>query len=86
MAHPDRSLNAINDAHRDYFTRYIVSEIGDRTELLDKVVPTYPPFGKRMLMDNGWYRMLTNERVKLVTDAIVEIRSDSNRHRGRRGV
>ena len=74
--HADRSLNKVNDSHRAYFTQYIVSEIGNRTELLDKVVPDYPPFGKRMLMDNGWYRMLRNERVKLVSDPIVEIRPD----------
>jgi 4-hydroxyacetophenone monooxygenase len=72
----DRSLNRINDSHREYFTRYIVSELGDRTDLIDKVVPDYPPFGKRMLLDNGWYRMLRNERVKLVTDPIVEVRPD----------
>jgi 4-hydroxyacetophenone monooxygenase len=29
-----------------------------------------------MLMDNGWYRMLRNERVKLVADPIVEIGAD----------
>ena len=75
-AHPERSLNAINDSHREYFTQYIVSEVGDRTELLDRIVPTYPPFGKRMLMDNGWYRMLTNDRVELVTDPIAEIGPD----------
>jgi 4-hydroxyacetophenone monooxygenase len=74
--HPDRSLNKINDSHRAYFTEYIVSEIGDRKDLLAKVVPTYPPFGKRMLMDNGWYRMLRNEKVKLVSDPITEIRPD----------
>jgi 4-hydroxyacetophenone monooxygenase len=74
--HGDRSLNSTNDSHRAYFTRYIVSEIGDKTELLDKVVPDYPPFGKRMLLDNGWYRMLRNERVKLVSDPIVEILPD----------
>jgi len=71
--HADRSMNKANDSHRGYFTQYIASELGDRTELLDKVVPTYPPFGKRMLMDNGWYRMLRNEKVKLVSDPIVEI-------------
>ena len=60
----DRSLNKINDSHRAYFTQYIVSEIGDRKDLLDKVVPPYPPFGKRMLMDNGWYRMLRNGKRK----------------------
>lgn len=70
---PDRSLNAINDGHREYFTQYVQSELGDRTDLLDKVLPTYPPFGKRMLMDNGWYRMLRNERVELVDTPIAEI-------------
>ena len=58
--HPERSLNVVNDAHREYFTQYIFAELGDRTDLADKVVPTYPPFGKRMLMDNGWFRMLTS--------------------------
>ena len=72
----DRSLNKVNDSHRGYFTHYIVSEIGDKTELLDQVVPTYPPFGKRMLMDNGWYRMLHNEKVDLVSNPIVEIGPD----------
>lgn len=72
----DRSLNKANDSHRAYFSNYIVSEIGDKTELLDKVVPTYPPFGKRMLMDNGWYRMLRNEKVKLVSDPVTEIGPD----------
>lgn len=68
--HPERSLNATNDAHRAFFTRYIEDELGDRTDLLDKVVPPYPPFGKRMLMDNGWYRMLRNPNVELVTTPI----------------
>jgi 4-hydroxyacetophenone monooxygenase len=74
--HADRSMNKANDSHRGYFTQYIASELGDRTELLDEVVPTYPPFGKRMLMDNGWYRMLRNEKVKLVSDPIAEIGAD----------
>jgi 4-hydroxyacetophenone monooxygenase len=74
--HPERSMNKINDSHRAFFTQYIASELGARKELLNKVVPSYPPFGKRMLMDNGWYRMLRNERVKLVSDPIVEIGPD----------
>jgi 4-hydroxyacetophenone monooxygenase len=74
--HADRSMNKANDSHRGFFTQYIASEIGDRKELLEKVVPGYPPFGKRMLMDNGWYRMLRNEKVTLVSDPIAEIRPD----------
>ncbi len=71
--HPERSLNAVNDAHRAYFTDYIKSELGDRIDLLDKVLPTYPPFGKRLLMDNGWYRMLRNPKVTLVDNPILRI-------------
>lgn len=73
-AHPERSLNATNDAHREYFTQHIISELGDRTDLLDKVLPPYPPFGKRMLMDNGWFKMLTKDNVELVTDRVTEVR------------
>lgn len=75
--HPERSLNAVNDAHRAYFVDYIKSELGDRTDLLDKVVPDYPPFGKRLLMDNGWYRMLRNPKVTLVDSGIERIDGDA---------
>lgn len=34
--YPDRSLNKANDSHRAYFTQYIVSELGDRKDLLEK--------------------------------------------------
>ena len=71
--HGGRSLNATNDAHREYFTRYVLNELGERTDLVDKVLPTYPPYGKRMLMDNGWYRMLRNPKVTLVDDPVTEI-------------
>jgi 4-hydroxyacetophenone monooxygenase len=74
--HPERALNKANDSHRGFFTQYIVSELGDRQDLLDKVLPKYPPFGKRMLMDNGWYRMLRNPKVALVDDPISEIKAD----------
>ncbi len=75
--HPERALNSQNDGHRAYFTRYIEDELGDRKdELLDKVLPTYPPFGKRMLMDNGWYRMLRNPKVELVDNTITRIEAD----------
>ncbi len=71
---PDRSLNAQNDAHRAFFTNYVKAELGDRVDdLLEKVLPKYPPFGKRMLMDNGWYRMLRNPKVTLVDDRIDHI-------------
>ena len=71
--YPERALNQANDGHRAYFTQYVVSELGERQDLLDKVLPKYPPFGKRMLMDNGWYRMLRNPKVTLVDEPITRI-------------
>jgi 4-hydroxyacetophenone monooxygenase len=67
---PEHSLNAINDGHRRFFTRYIHKELGDRQDLADKVVPEFPPYGKRMLLDNGWYRTLTKPHVELVDTSI----------------
>jgi 4-hydroxyacetophenone monooxygenase len=75
--HPDRSINEVNDGHRRYFTRHIVRELGDRQDLLDEVLPDYPPFGKRMLLDNGWFRTLTRGDVHLVTKRVNEVRANS---------
>jgi 4-hydroxyacetophenone monooxygenase len=73
-AHPERSLNEYNDAHRRFFTRYIAEELGDRAEeLLPSCLPSYPPYGKRMLLDNGWFRMLRNPKVELVSSAITRV-------------
>lgn len=72
--HPERSVNAMNDFMREYFTQYMAQQIGDDAALLAKVVPTYPPFGKRMLQDNGtWLATLKRDNVDLVTDPIAEI-------------
>lgn len=68
--HPERSVNAINDGHRRFFSRYIKEQLGDRQDLLDKVTPDFPPYGKRILLDNGWYRTLTKPHVTLVDDAV----------------
>lgn len=71
--HPGRSLNAINDGHRRFFTRYIMKEIEGREDLAEKLVPEFPPYGKRMLLDHGWYRTMAREDVDLVTESIERI-------------
>lgn len=77
--HPERSLNAVNDGHREYFTRYIRSELAGRPDLQAEAVPTYPPYGKRMLLDNGWYRALTRPHVDLVTEPVTGFTADAVR-------
>jgi 4-hydroxyacetophenone monooxygenase len=71
--HPERSINAQNDKHREFFTEYVKSQLGPRQDLLPDVLPDYPPFGKRMLMDNGWYRTLQRDNVRLVTDGAARV-------------
>jgi 4-hydroxyacetophenone monooxygenase len=71
--HPERSVNARNDGHRRFFTQYIEAQLGSRTDLFDKVVPTYPPYGKRILLDNGWYAALLRDNVTLVSEAVCEV-------------
>lgn len=68
--HPERSLNAVNDGHRRYFTRYITEQLEGRPDLIAKCVPEYPPFGKRMLLDNGWYSALKKPHVELVASGV----------------
>ena len=51
------AVSEVNEFTRVMFTDWIVSQIGDDEELRQKVVPDYPPTGKRTLQDNGsWLR------------------------------
>ena len=68
--HPDRSLNRINERHRNEIVSYITEKLEGRPDLLDKCIPSYPPFGKRILIDNGWFDTLCQQHVTLVTDPI----------------
>ena len=71
--HPERAINAKNDAARAGLTRYIESQLDGRPDLIDKTVPDYPAFGKRMLLDNGWYAALKKDNVELISEEVSEI-------------
>jgi len=73
--HSERSLNAINDGHRRYFQRYMEKSLAGRPDLIEKSLPTYPPFGKRILLDNGWFKALVKPNVHLVTESVERITS-----------
>ncbi|BBX00069.1 monooxygenase [Mycolicibacterium moriokaense] len=75
--HPERSVNEINERHRRFLTKYIKEQLGDRTDLVDACVPDYPPYGKRPLIDNKWYKTMLRDDVSLVTDAVDHL--DGNR-------
>ncbi|WP_116368782.1 flavin-containing monooxygenase [Parahaliea mediterranea] len=68
-----RSVSAANDEMRQALTAWIESQVQDPA-LLEKVLPTYPPFGKRILQDNGSYlAALQKDNVTLVTEGITAI-------------
>jgi 4-hydroxyacetophenone monooxygenase len=75
--HPERAVNAANDRHRIFLTKYITEQLGDRTDLLDSCLPDYPPYGKRPLIDNRWYRTMCRDDVTLVTEAVDQIRGEN---------
>ncbi|MGW9265657.1 flavin-containing monooxygenase [Gordonia terrae] len=71
--HLGRAINKGNDRLRAMLTAYIESELADHPELLAKSLPDYPPYGKRLLIDAGWFRTLRRENVDLITDGVAKI-------------
>jgi 4-hydroxyacetophenone monooxygenase len=71
--HPARSVNARNDGHREYFTRYLTKQLRNRPDLVEKTLPDYPPFGKRILLDNRWFDTIQRDDVDLVTEHVTEV-------------
>ena len=74
--HPDRAVNKGNDRHREELTDFILSELKGRPDLIEKCLPTYPPYGKRILLDNGWFKTLMRPNVELVSDEIDRLTRD----------
>ncbi len=70
-------IHATNERFRTYMVRHAENMLGDDTDLLAKVIPPYPPYGKRMLIDNHWYEMLKRDTVDLVTDPIDHVTADT---------
>lgn len=68
------SVGPMNAMMQMLFTEYLKSEFADRPDLLEVVVPTYPPGAKRVIRDNGvWARTLKRDDVRLITEGIAEI-------------
>ena len=74
---PDISLNAENHQFRQRLLDYIQSELSDRPDLIARVTPNFPPYGKRMLRDNNWYKMLKRSNVELVSEHVKEMTRDA---------
>jgi 4-hydroxyacetophenone monooxygenase len=73
----DVSVSAPNERRRQLLLAYIASELEGRDDLIAKVTPDYPPMGKRIILDAGWYKMLRRENVALDVSGVAEITEDA---------
>jgi 4-hydroxyacetophenone monooxygenase len=71
--HPERSINRRNDRHRQEMAAHIQNCLKGRPDLAAKALPSYPPFAKRILLDNGWYSAIAKSNVELVVERIANI-------------
>ncbi|MER2534066.1 MAG: NAD(P)/FAD-dependent oxidoreductase [Rhizobiaceae bacterium] len=63
-------INEGNDRLRAFLIGYMKDRLGDRTDLLEKSIPPFPPLSRRLVVDNGWYDALLRDNVELVTEGI----------------
>jgi 4-hydroxyacetophenone monooxygenase len=79
------SVNPVSAQRRQELEAWLAHHAGDDEELLARVVPDYPPLGKRMLQDDGsWLQCLRRPNVTLVRDPIERIEADAVVAGGRR--
>jgi 4-hydroxyacetophenone monooxygenase len=67
--HP-HSINRANERHRQQMADHLLAELDGRPDLVDKCMPTYPPYGKRILLDNGWFAAVRKPNVELVVEPV----------------
>ncbi|PSK67932.1 4-hydroxyacetophenone monooxygenase [Micromonospora sp. MH33] len=71
------SVSAKNQELREYLVARLEAQFQDAPELLQHIVPTYPPGAKRMLRDNEvWASALLSEKTTLVTSGIERFTED----------
>lgn len=63
-------INQRNDELAQNVTAFIREKLAARPDLIEKVIPQYPPMARRPTVDNGWYDAILRDNVELVTDSI----------------
>ena len=63
-------MNRINDRHREEMVAHIEAKLEGRPDLIAKSMPNYPPYGKRILLDNGWYDAIRKDNVTLHDEGV----------------
>ncbi|HBM84606.1 MAG TPA: NAD(P)/FAD-dependent oxidoreductase [Halieaceae bacterium] len=70
------SVSAYNEGVRQYVMQNYREKLKDRPDLLEKLVPDYPVFGKRICMDINWLDTLCRDNVSLEDNTLDHIVED----------
>ena len=72
--HPT-SVSAINDMMYNIAVGYLKSKTTDqgRPDLFDKLLPDFPIFSKRLLLDTGWFDTLRHPKARLENTEVTRI-------------
>lgn len=66
------SISEANELRRQAGLQYLEESFADRPDLKAQLTPDYPPFGKRPVMDPGFFDALKQPHVKMVTGGMKE--------------
>ena len=67
------SMNEANHGMREALTEFMRESLGPKQDYLEHCVPNFPVWGKRLIVDNGWYETLARQDVSLETDGIERV-------------
>jgi 4-hydroxyacetophenone monooxygenase len=67
------TVNKRNDGMRATVEQLIKDKFAGRPDLISKVLPSFPPLARRLVVDNGWLDALKQDNVELVTEGIDRI-------------
>jgi 4-hydroxyacetophenone monooxygenase len=72
-----QAVSTLNDMVRMALAEYLEAQFTGHPDLLDAVMPQYPPISKRVVRDNGvWASTLTRDNVDLVTCGIERVTAE----------
>lgn len=74
--HEPGTMNAAHQAFQNYLLANLKERTEGRPDLFDKLLPSYPPLAKRLVIDNGWFDMLRSDNVALNTDGVARFAKD----------
>jgi 4-hydroxyacetophenone monooxygenase len=74
---PKGTIGEGNELFRELLIESLTEQAGDDKALLAKLIPDYPPGGKRPVLDDGaWIKTIKRDNVQLLTDGIAKIVPD----------